>query len=82
MMLTKSMSSTLFIMQDNEIDVEGNMTTLGKFKLRQDHDKKDKIKLKDVLGSYELIKDSQDAKIEEMSRIIKILSNKLNIWGL
>ena len=59
-------------MQDDATDVEGNMTTAGKLKPIQYHAQKDKIKLKYEVGLSRLITDSQDAKIEEISSIIKV----------
>ena len=58
-------------MQDDVIDIEGNMTVFRKIKTRPNQGEKDKRKQREEASTSSLNKDSQDAKIEEMSRIIK-----------
>jgi hypothetical protein len=54
------------------------MTTSGKIKIRTYQIDKDKNKNKDEVGPSGSNKESQDAKIEEMSRLIRNLSNKFS----
>jgi hypothetical protein len=77
-MLRERRYATLLIMQDDAIDIEGNMTTSRKIKVKIDQIDKDKKKLKDEVGTSGAGKDSQEAKLEEMSRLIRNLSNKLS----
>jgi hypothetical protein len=78
MVLRERRSPTLLIMQDDAIDIEGNMIAFGKMKQRMDQVEKDKKKVKEEFGTSYPNRDSQDAKIEEMSRLIRNLSNKMS----
>jgi hypothetical protein len=71
MMLRERRSPTLLIMQDDAIDIEGNMIASGKIKQKIDQVDKDKNKIKEEVSTSDPNRDSQDAKIEEMSRLIR-----------
>jgi hypothetical protein len=77
-MMLRERSPTLLIMQDDAIDIEGNMTTSGKNKLKIDYIDKEKNKVKDEAGPSYSNKESHRAKIEDMSKLIMSLSNKLS----
>ena len=64
-------------MQDDEIDVEGNMRASGKIKMVDDTEYKYKGKVKEEVGISQEIKNYQEEKINEMTWIIKNLSNKI-----
>eukprot|EP01018_Ginkgo_biloba_P021852 Gb_40590 [translate_table: standard] len=59
------------------VDIEGNMTASGKIKPRSDSGEKDKKKQKEEGGPSTSYAESQEAKIEEMNKLIRNLSNKL-----
>jgi hypothetical protein len=71
MMLRERRYTTLIIMQDDAIYIEGNMNSSCKLKPRAYQIDKYKKKQKDEVGTSGSSKDSQEAKIEEMSRLIK-----------
>ena len=74
MILREKRFPTLLSMQYYYLGVEGNMTTLGKLKHRKSFDKK---KPKDEVVTSSKNNENQDEKIEEISRILRGLSNKL-----
>jgi hypothetical protein len=63
-------------MQDDVVEIESNMIASGKARVRSDLGDREKRKQKEQVGTSGTNKNQED-KIEEMSRIIKYLSNKL-----
>jgi hypothetical protein len=63
-------------MQDYVVDIESNMIASRKARVINDSGDREKIKQKEQVGTSGTNKNQED-KIEEMSRIIKDLSNKL-----
>jgi chromosome segregation ATPase len=63
-------------MQDDVVEIESNMISSGKSRIRSESGEREKRKQKEQIGTSGTNK-SQEDKIEEMSRIIKYLSNKL-----
>eukprot|EP01018_Ginkgo_biloba_P007611 Gb_17039 [translate_table: standard] len=57
-------AQTLYNMQDDAVDIEGNMTALGKINPRSDSGEKDKKKQKEEGGPSTSYAESQEAKIE------------------
>jgi hypothetical protein len=76
MVLRERRSPTLLVMQDDAIDIEGNMIALGKMKQKQDQ--VERKKAREDCGTSDPNKDSQEARIEEMSRLIRNLTNKMS----
>jgi hypothetical protein len=76
MVLRERRSPTLLIMQDDAIDIEGNMIASGKMKLK--HDQVEKKKTREDCGTSDPNKDSQEARMDEMSRLIRNLTNKMS----
>eukprot|EP01018_Ginkgo_biloba_P001515 Gb_17820 [translate_table: standard] len=73
MILRERRSGNLDIMQNDAIDIEGNMVASGKIKLKTEA--VDKKKQKEGVSQY--FSTSQDAKMEEMTKLIRALSNKV-----
>lgn len=77
-------SITLLLMQADAVALEGNLLAAGKIKCTGNQwpeekrkKKKDKKKRKNDPKPSTSVKDSPEVKIEEMSRIIRNLSNKI-----
>jgi hypothetical protein len=68
-------STTLIGMRDDVVEMKSNTIASRKTRIRSESRERDKIKQKEQVGASETYK-SQEDKIEEMSRIIKDLSNK------
>jgi hypothetical protein len=62
-------------MQDDAIYIEGNM--IPSRKIKQKPDQLEKKKAREDFGSFDPNKDSQEARIEEMSRLIRNLKKKM-----
>jgi len=76
MVLMERKSPILLVMQVGAIEIEGNMIALGK--MRQKKDQVERKKAREYCGTSDSNKDSQDARIEEMSRLIINLTNKMS----
>jgi hypothetical protein len=64
MVLRERRSTTLLIMQDDAIDIEGNMIAFGKMKQRLDQVDTYKNKTKEEFDNSNPNRDSQDERIE------------------
>jgi archaellum component FlaC len=64
-------------MQDDVLEIESNMIASRNAKIRSESGEREKIKQKEQVGTLGTNK-IQDDKIEEMSRLNKDLSNKLD----
>jgi hypothetical protein len=64
-------------MQDDAVEIESNMIASGKTKIKTETGVREYRKPKEQVGPSGSSKNIQDSKIEEMSKIIKDLSNKL-----
>jgi len=79
MMLRERKSTTLLIMQEDEIDLEGNIIAYRNIKPRpekgeQEHDKEKCSKnVKEEIDTTGNNKNSQEAKIQEMSILLRNL---------
>jgi hypothetical protein len=80
MVLRERRSPTFLVMQDDVIDIEGNMIAFGKMKQRLYQ--VDKKKSREECSTYDPNKDSQEGRIEEMSILIRNLSNKMSIFEI
>ena len=76
MILREIRSATLENIQDDALDVEGNMASSCNMKHMKYFEKK---KPKDEAGTSNKNKENQDEKIEEMTRILRGFPNKLTI---
>jgi hypothetical protein len=77
LLLRERRSTTLIGMQDDVLEIESNMITSRNAKIRSESGEREKIKQKEQVGTLGTNK-IQDDKIEEMSRLNKDLSNKLD----
>jgi hypothetical protein len=75
MTLRERRSLTLLVMQDDVIDIEGNMIASGKMKKKQDQ--KENKKVKEDCGTFDPSREPQEEKMDEMSRLIMNLINKM-----
>lgn len=66
-----------FYAKENVMSCFYNKQFVGGKKCQIDQIDKDKKKTRDEVGSSDVAKDSQESKIEEISKLIKNLSNKL-----
>jgi hypothetical protein len=76
MVLRERRAPTLLIMQDDAIDIEGNMIASGKMK--QNLDQVEIKKAREDCGPSDPAKDSHEARMDEMSRLIRNLTNKMS----
>jgi hypothetical protein len=76
LLLRERRSTTLTSMQDDAVEIESNMIASGKSRIRNESGERERRKQKEQVGTSGTNKNQED-KIEEMSRIIKYLSNKL-----
>jgi len=76
MHLRERRSLTLVVMQEHAIDIEGNMIASSKMKQKQDREKKKKVK--EDCGTFDPSREPQEAKMDEMSRLIIKLTNKMS----
>jgi hypothetical protein len=80
MALRERRASNSMIMQDDEIDIEGNMIALGKMKSNTDQIEKKKIKEdSDPLNPS---KHAHEARMDEMSRLIRNMTNNMSIFEM
>lgn len=82
--LQERRSITLLLMQADAVALEGNLIAVGKIQCTsiqgpedKRKEKKDKKKAKDDPEPSSSVKESPEAKIEDMSQIIRNLSNKI-----
>ena len=64
-------------MQDDALEIESNMMTLGKLKAKTETGNKENRKFKEQGGSSGSGKSSRD-RIDEMARVIREISNKIS----
>jgi len=76
MVLRERRSPTLLVMQDDAIYVEENM--ISSWKMKQNMDQVDKKKFREDFGTSDTNKHSQEVRIEEMSGLIRNLSNNMD----
>jgi len=65
----------LLIMQDDEIEFEGNM--IGSRKLKQNYDQENKKNIREDCEPLILTKDAHKAQMDEMSRLIRNMTIKM-----
>jgi hypothetical protein len=76
MALRERRAPNLLIMQDDAIDIEGNMIASGKMK--QNSDQVDKKKIREDCDPLNPAKDAHEARMDEMSRLIRNMTNKMS----
>jgi hypothetical protein len=78
--LRERRSTTLLVMQEDAIDIEGKIISLGKMKKKQDQVENKKVR--EECGTFDPSREPQEAKIDEMSRLIRNLTNKMSIFEI
>jgi hypothetical protein len=76
MVLRERRAPSLLIMQDDAIDIEGNVIASGKMK--QKLDQVERKKVREGCGPSNLAKDSHEVRMDEMSRLIRNLRIKMS----
>jgi len=75
MMLSVRIYINLDQMQRDVVEIEGNMVSLGNIRITNENT--DKKKQNEELSEQASSSNSQDVKIEEMTKLIRALSNKI-----
>jgi hypothetical protein len=76
LLLRERRATTLAGMQDDAIEIESNMTASRKMKTKVEVGIREPRRFKEQGGPFTSRKNTQEEKMEEMTKIIKYLSNK------
>jgi hypothetical protein len=80
MTLRERRSLTLLVMQEDAIDIQGNMIASGKMKQKRDQEENKKVR--EDCGTYDPSREPQEAKMDEISRLIRNLTNEMSIFEI
>jgi hypothetical protein len=67
-------------MQDDAIDIEGNMIVSGN--MNENFDQENKKKIKEDCDPSDPSKDAHETQMDEMSRLIRNLTNKMSRFDM
>jgi hypothetical protein len=67
-------------MQEDAIYIEGNMTTSGKMKQKQDQVENKNVR--EDCGTFDPSREPEEENMNEMSRSIRYLTNKISIFEI